>query len=177
MSRVGLPWSVRGWADFVCFRAGLLRCCVSRVSSGRSRQTCYNIKTLGFEVARQKAIEERYRQMEASAYANGGSHKQQQLTNGSTGGNAPKTSASSELSKEQCAQSLPPSSAMGAGHWPRHRSQEGGSSTLGSAYGVAEDINNGCSSNNLPETSSLQGALNGAPVPPSVACNRLCPKC
>ncbi|PFH34526.1 AP2 domain transcription factor AP2VIIa-4 [Besnoitia besnoiti] len=32
-------------------------------SSGRSRQTCYNIKTLGFEVARQKAIEERQRQM------------------------------------------------------------------------------------------------------------------
>ncbi|EPR61512.1 AP2 domain transcription factor AP2VIIa-4 [Toxoplasma gondii GAB2-2007-GAL-DOM2] len=47
-------------------------------SSGRSRQTCYNIKALGFEVARQKAIEERQRQMgSAPIIVSGGSGRHQ----------------------------------------------------------------------------------------------------
>ncbi|CBZ52346.1 unnamed protein product [Neospora caninum Liverpool] len=46
-------------------------------SSGRSRQTCYNIKTLGFEVARQKAIEERQRQMGSAPVIVSGGGRQQ----------------------------------------------------------------------------------------------------
>ncbi|PHJ16995.1 ap2 domain transcription factor ap2viia-4, partial [Cystoisospora suis] len=128
-------------------------------STGRSRQTCYNIKTLGFEVARQKAIEERYRQMEASAYANGGSHKHQ-LTNGTAGNNALKSSASSDLSKEQCAQSTPPpSSTLVPGRWPMHRSQEGGT-----ADGAAGESGSACKSSSLPEVASIQAGGSGRGV-------------